>query len=253
MLRRYIELILYKTYADLRAESERTYLGFLWWIFEPVMFMAVFYVFFGLLMAQRTENYVPFLLIGLTSWQWFKSCITHGGNTILNSYGLVQYVRLPKIIFPIILILTDSVKFLFILALLLLFLWIYGYSVTVHYLALPLVLLVQLLFISGATLVLAAVVPFFPDLRFVVENILLAVFFMSGIFMDSSIVPPKYLSYYHLNPMVNLIGDYRDILMHAAWPDWSGLLLIALLSCALITVGWAFIRRFEYTYPKISL
>ena len=63
-LARYIELILYKTYADLRAETERTYLGFLWWIFEPVLYMTVFYVFFGLLLGHKTDDFVPFLLIG---------------------------------------------------------------------------------------------------------------------------------------------------------------------------------------------
>lgn len=42
---RYSELIIYKTYADLKAETERTYLGFLWWIFEPLLYMSVFMFF----------------------------------------------------------------------------------------------------------------------------------------------------------------------------------------------------------------
>jgi lipopolysaccharide transport system permease protein len=53
------------------------------------------------------------------------------------------------------------------------------------YLALPAVLMVQLLLTTALTLFLAAIVPFLPDLRFVIENILLAVFFMSGIFIKS--------------------------------------------------------------------
>jgi lipopolysaccharide transport system permease protein len=253
VLSKYIELIFYKTYADLRAETERTYLGFMWWVFEPIMFMGVFYIFFGFLLDQRTENYVPFLLIGLTSWQWFKSCLSHGAETILGGHSLMQQVHLPKVIFPIILILTDTVKFIFILILLLLFLWIYGYGIGMPYLALPAVLIVQLLFTTALTFLLAAIVPFLPDLRFVVENVLLAIFFMSGIFIEASVVPEAYRHYYYMNPIVNIIESYRDILMYNTWPDGSTLLIIGIISSFGIWLGTRLIARFEYVYPKVMV
>ena len=250
-LARYIELILYKTYADLRAETERTYLGFLWWIFEPVLYMTVFYVFFGLLLGHKTDDFVPFLLIGLTAWQWFKSCLSHGSETILGARHVMQQIHLPKVIFPIILILTDSVKFLFIFTLLLIFLWSYGYTVSSAYLALPVLLIVQLLFTTAITLFLAAIVPFVPDLRFVVENLLTAVFFMSGIILKAEAVPETYRGYYYLNPIVNIIEDYRNILMYGTWPNWSTLLIITVISLIAIGLGNRLIAHFEYLYPKI--
>ncbi|MDM8560284.1 ABC transporter permease [Candidatus Parabeggiatoa sp. HSG14] len=217
------------------------------------MFMTVFYVFFGFLLPYSTENYVPFLLVGLTSWQWFKSCLSHGSETILGGHSLMQQVHLPKIIFPIILLLTDTVKFIFIFVLLLIFLWIYGYGIDMPYLALPGVLIVQLLFSTALTFLLAAIVPFLPDLRFVVENILLAVFFMSGIFMDANIVPEAYRHYYYMNPIVNIIESYRNILMHNTWPDGSALLIIAVISLIGIWLGARLIARFEYVYPKVMI
>ena len=250
-LLRYSELIIYKTYADLRAETERTYLGFLWWIFEPILYMSVFYVFFGLLLKHGTPNYVPFLLTGLTAWQWLKSCISHGAETILKAHSFMQQVHLPKVIFPIILVLTDTVKFLFIFALLLIFLWIYGYSVDITYLALPAVLIVQLLFTMALVFFLAAIVPFLPDLRFVVENILLALFFMSGVMIRGDIVPEAYKQYYYSNPIVIIIESYRDILMHNVWPNGSALLIIGVVSLIGIWLGTRLIARFEYIYPKI--
>ncbi len=253
LLSRYTELILYKTYADLRAETERTYLGFLWWVFEPIMYMSIFYIFFGILLGQKTDNYVPFLLIGLTAWQWLKSCLSHGAETILGGHNLMQHVHLPKVLFPIILIMTDTVKFVFIFILLLLFLWIYGYTIGIAYLALPAVLIVQLLFTTALTLFLAAIVPFLPDLRFVIENILLAVFFMSGIFIKGDIVPEAYRDYYYWNPIVNIIEAYRDILMHNAWPDGSTLFIIGVISLVGIWLGARLIARFEYIYPKVMI
>lgn len=253
MFKQYLDLILYKTYADLRAETERTYLGFLWWIFEPIMFMGVFYMVFGVLYKNNIENFAQFLLIGLVVWQWFKSSLAHGEQSILQNRPLMQQVYLPKLVFPIILMLTDSVKFLFVFALLLLFLWSSGYLPNQYYVALPLVLLVQWLFIFACTLFLSAIVPFVPDIRFVVENFLTAVFFMSGLFFKASeFVPQELQFYFYLNPMANLIEDYRHILMYGQWPDWSALWMIALVSALGIAFSIWLLRRFEYIYPRIT-
>lgn len=251
---RYIELILYKTYADLRSETERTYLGFMWWIFEPIMYMSIFYVMFGVLLGHRTDDYVPFLLVGLTVWQWFKSCLSHASETILGAHFLMKHVHLPKIIFPIILILMDTVKFLFIFSLLLAFLWLRGYTINEHYWSLPAIFMVQLLLITACSLILASVVPFLPDLRFVVENVLTAVFFMSGVFLDVSKlehVLDFHKQLYYLNPMVNLIEAFRNVLMYSQPPNWFALILIAIFSLVGIWFGKYLIDKFEYTYPKV--
>ncbi|EIJ43651.1 ABC-type polysaccharide/polyol phosphate export system, permease component [Beggiatoa alba B18LD] len=250
-LARYGELILYKTYADLKAESERTYLGFLWWIFEPILYMSVFYIFFGVLLGHGTDDYVPFLLVGLTMWQWFKSCVTHGSETILNGRHLMQQVHLPKVLFPIILILTDTVKFFFILSILLGFLWFSGYEISLNYLMLIPLILIQLFFIAGVTFIIAAIIPFIPDLRFVIENFLLAVFFLSGVIVKPEVIPEAYRSLYYLNPMVSLLENYRSVLLYNKMPSMTGLFALIGISLAMVWLGYSLISRFEYRYPKV--
>ncbi|HPQ27545.1 MAG TPA: hypothetical protein PLQ82_03640 [Desulfobacteraceae bacterium] len=62
--RRYIELVFFKAYANLRSEAARTYLSFLWWIIDPVLFMSVYYVVFAVLLQRGTKGYIPNLSIG---------------------------------------------------------------------------------------------------------------------------------------------------------------------------------------------
>jgi lipopolysaccharide transport system permease protein len=45
-MNRYLELILYRAYADLKAEAARGYLGVLWWIIEPLLYLGMFSVYF---------------------------------------------------------------------------------------------------------------------------------------------------------------------------------------------------------------
>lgn len=246
-----VELILFSTYAELRAERARSYLGLLWWVVEPAMNMATFYLVFAVIFKSGGPDYVPFLLIGLTLWQWFKSCISHGGYSIWQQLPLIRQVKLPLQVFPSVQILADTVKFLCILALLLVVLWCSGYPPNITYLALLPVLLVELVFVAAATYVVAAVVPLVPDLRFVIEQVLQVVMFLSGIVFSLDGLPANLRYWFALNPIVELVDAGRGILMHAQWPNWFALGRVALVSLALYALGSFLITRLTPRYVKL--
>jgi homopolymeric O-antigen transport system permease protein len=246
-----IELTLFSTYAELRAERARSYLGLLWWVIEPAMNMAVFYLVFAVIFKMGGADYVPFLLIGLTLWQWFKSCISHGGYSIWQQLPLIRQVKLPLQVFPNVQILADTVKFLCIMALLLIVLWCSGYPPNITYLALLPVLLVEMIFVAAATYVVAAVVPLVPDLRFVIEQVLQVVMFLSGIVFSLDGLPPDLRRWFALNPIVELVDAGRGILMHAQWPNWVSLGRVALISLVMYAFGSFLITRLTPRYVKL--
>ena len=246
-----VELVLFSTYAELRAERARSYLGLLWWIVEPAMNMGVYYLVFAVIFRMGGADYIPFLLIGLTLWQWFKSCISHGGYSIWQQLPLVRQVKLPLQVFPSVQILADTVKFLCILAILLVVLWCTGYPPNVTYIALLPVLLVELIFVAACTYVVAAVVPLVPDLRFVIEQVLNVVMFLSGVVFALDGLPPELRRWFEFNPIVELIDAGRGILMRAQWPDWAALGRVALVSLALYAFGAWLIARLTPRYVKL--
>ena len=77
-------------------------------------------------------------------------------------------------------ILADTVKFAFILALLLVMLWSLGYTPNRTYLALLPVLAVEIVFVRRRPIWSPPIMPFVPDLRFVIEQVLQVVMFVSG-------------------------------------------------------------------------
>ena len=248
--RRIRDLISYKTYADLRAEASKTYINYLWWVIDPVLGMLVFYLVFGLLFQRDGEGYVAFLLTGLVVWNWYRQTIGHAGNTILNGKGLMNQVHVPKIVFPLVTLLTDLTKFALVFILLLVFLWISGHWPSQAYLALPLLLLVQLLLISALALLLAGLVPYLPDLRFLVDNLLQLQFFLSGIFFSAQDIPAKFQPWFYLNPMASLLDDYRAVLLHQTWPHWGRLGLVALFSILVLAMAIAWIQAHDRDYPR---
>jgi lipopolysaccharide transport system permease protein len=248
----YLELVLFSTYAELRAERARSYLGLVWWVLEPAMMMATFYLVFAVILKSGAPDYVPFLLVGLAIWQWFKSCVTHAGYAIWTNLPLIRQVKLPTLVFPSVQILADTVKFGYIMALLLVILWSTGYPPNMTYLALIPVLLVELVFAAGAAYLVAAIVPLIPDLRFVIEQFLTVVMFLSGVVFALDSVPEPMRQWFRLNPVAVLVDAARGILMHARWPDWTALAQVGVISLAMCALGAYVVARLTPRYVKLA-
>ena len=67
---RYANVVRYQTYAGLKAEVSRTYLGVAWWLLEPTLAAVTMHIVFGLLLSSgspssaiaRRAAFFPFLL-----------------------------------------------------------------------------------------------------------------------------------------------------------------------------------------------
>lgn len=252
-LRRYLSLIFYKTYADLRAESERTYVGYLWWVVEPVVSMAVYYVVFSVILSRGGPDYVAFLFAGVVPWRWFQSTVMRGSSAILSSRGLMQQVYLPKLVLPITSFLADTFKFVFVFLLLLGFLFFSGYRFGTAYLALPAVLGTQALLIAALTVLFAGVTPFLPDLKVVLQNVMRLWFFLSGVFYDLDVFSERAQEYLRLNPMAVILESYRAVMIEGRIPDLGALAVFAALSAATLLFAIQLVRKLDYVYPKLKL
>jgi len=250
-MRAHLDLIKYKVYAELSAEAARTFLGILWWVIEPVLYMSVFYFIFGVLFQRGGEGFVYFLLVGLVVWKWFDSSIRSGMVSLQTNAAVIVQVYQPKFIFPVIVVLINTAKFLFVMLLLLLFLLVSGKPASASWLALLPLISVQCVFIASITSLFATVIPFVPDFKWVVENGLTMLFFLSGVFFDISAMPENFQVWLRLNPMAVLIDNYRNVLLQGQMPDWWQLFWVLLFSSILIVAALRVFNRFDRIYPKL--
>ena len=249
--RYFIDLVIQKAKAGLRAEASRGYLGVLWWVIEPVIYMGVFYIVFAHLRGRGDKNFVMFLLTGLIVWKWFHASVNTGSSSLMTNAGLMNLVYLPKIVFPLTNIAVNTFKFFIIVALFLVFMQFSNIQPSLAWALLPVLILVELLLIVAVTSLLAAVMPFFPDLRVILDNLLIMMFFLSGIFFDIAKMPESVKGYLQLNPMAVLITMYRDLLLHGVAPDWRSIVFVTLFSLAVFFPALWLYRRFDRVYPKI--
>lgn len=250
-LRNSVEIILYKSFTDIKAEAARSYLGLLWWIIEPVMYLCTFYVLFVLVLKRGGPNYVPIFLCGVVVWKWFDSGLKGGNQAISVHRGLLLQVYVPKYIFPIIAVLGSTVRFLPVFAIFTIFLLLYGIPVHTTWLAVPILMFVQFCLVMALAMLVGAVTPFLPDLKVVINNGMMMLFFLSGVFFNINQVHEPLKSYLLLNPMARLIDQYRNVMIHGIGPDYDSLMVIFFVSVAIGFIALILFHQLDHKYGKV--
>ena len=115
-----------------------------------------------------------------------------------------------------------------------------------------LVFLVQLVLIIALSVVVAAVVPFIPDLVLVIPPLLRLTMFLSGVFYSQSMIPPEYVPYFRYNPMAGLIMEYRKVMLYGQFPDFVYLFKIALISSLILAFGLWLLAKLDRVYPRLT-
>jgi len=253
-LSHFFQLVLVKVGLNLRSEASKSYLNYLWWILEPALFVAVFYVVFGVLLERGGPGFVAFLVCGKIPYLWYSRSVMNSSGSIIAGRRLIGQVYIPKLFFPLVVILQDFVKQLFVFGLLLVFLVLYGTEISAAWLYLPLVVMTQILFILASGLLAASIVPIIPDFRYIISTGLMLLMFGSGIFYSyKEFVDPSYQSIFLSNPMAALLKNYRQVLLDGLAPDFDRLALIA-FSCICVTVIMSYVlRKYSGEYSRLAI
>jgi lipopolysaccharide transport system permease protein len=250
--KQYLAIIAFKTKTELKTEVQRTYLGFLWWIFEPLMFLGIFYLVFTNLRESKVENFIQFLLVGLVFWKWFAASISQSSGVVLIQINLLRQVKIPAWLFPIIKVSASFFKFIIIFALLLTMLWSTGFYPSFNSLYIFEIILLQYLLITGFVLTLSSIIPFIPDIKNIVDNLMMGLFFLSGIFFSINDMPEKFREILYLNPMVHIIENARLVLINNKPPNHLHLLFVLGVALFFIILGLLLFKNLQNKYVKLS-
>jgi lipopolysaccharide transport system permease protein len=251
---RFWQLVAVKIAFNLRAEVSVYYLSYAWWVLEPIMYMAVFYVVFGIFLARGTQDYVPFLLTGLVPWLWFAKTIGNSTLAIVSAKSLIGERRIAKSFFPLVVVGQDFVKQSLIFVLLLIYLLGYGIQPNAGWLWLFPMIGAQILLTYACALAVALAVAFARDTRFLVSTGLILGLMGSGIFYSyTDVIHPEHRALFLANPIASLLASYRNVLLHEQPPLDNSLLLISVGSALAILALHRLTNRLDNKLTRLLI
>src|SRR5699024_9189053 len=109
-LKKYWKYTRYAAKSQLKSEVASSYLNWLWWILDPLLFMLV-YTFIALVVFKKSVEYFPvFVFIGLTCWNFFNKCVLGSVKVVKNNRQIVTKVYIPKFLLVVQKMLVNGFK-----------------------------------------------------------------------------------------------------------------------------------------------
>ena len=250
--RQFIELVRYKVASNLKAEINRYALSYLWWVIEPALHLLILYIVFGIFFKGNShERFIPFLFCGLAPWFWFNKSISDGMESILKGRQIIRDTYIPKYFFSTVSIIMNLFKGLILWVILIVVLVISGFYPSKLWLYLPLIILLELLLIASIVYFVSIIVPYFLDLKYIINTALQILMFSAGIFYDYKTMPEVYHKIFLINPVALLINMYRDVLMYQKPINLGNYLYILLFVCVFGVLSYVVHKKLDKEIPKV--
>lgn len=261
---------------DLKVRYKNSRLGFVWSIAPPLMQVAVI----TFVLTRATGVYAHFgsfsayLLVAMIPWTYFNTALLDSSQSILNMYGVIKKVDLPRELIPLASAISNFIHFL--MSWLVFFVYWWGIRrapILPTSLLLPYLLFVQFMLVTGLSLLVSCLNVFYEDVKYIL-GIVLQMFFFAlpimylveqfqystgrGQWWHEAVVTA-----YRLNPLTALITAYRMILLqpptdretladlkidHMLPLDYGSLVTVGLFSFVILLGGyWYFnLRKWQF-------
>ena len=239
----------------LRVRYAQAALGVGWAVLQPLVFLAVFVIFFGGIAGfggGGSVGYAAFAIAALVPWQFVSSSVSFGGDALIGNAELVRKVYFPReapVLGTIGSYLPDlGIGLLLVLALA----PITGAEIGWQIVFVPLLCVAILVPAVAVAIPLAGLAVYYRDFKYALPTGVQLWFFASPVVYPITVVSPEWRWLYALlNPVVGMLEGFRRVLAEGASPDW-GLLGISLASSlVLLLAGLRVFKRLEGEFADV--
>ncbi|CCH17281.1 ABC transporter permease [Micromonospora lupini] len=224
--------------AKLVASYSNAKLGQLWQVLTPLTNAAVYYLIFGVVLAQNSiPNFIAYLTTGLFIFNFTQSAILAGTQSISSNLGLIRALHFPRASLPLSTTITQFQQLLASMVVLIGIVLVTGEPITLDWLMLVPALLLQAVFNAGVVLLVARLGSKASDLKQVMPFVMRTWMYGSGVLYSVSLferLPGWATTLVQFNPLLVYIELARYALLEQA-----PLLNESLTQLWLVAAGWA--------------
>jgi ABC-2 type transport system permease protein len=272
-----LELLTELVRKDLKVKYKNSALGFIWSLANPLLYLAVFTLVFGVFLKNNVPWFAVLFMSGFLIWSFFNSATLDATGAVVGNANLVRKVRFPRVVLPL-----ASVGFAGVhlaLQLLVFFLFLipsYPDAFGPQLLLLVPALAVTVIFTVAMSLLASALNVRYRDVQHLLEIALLAWFWLTPIVYPVTLVRNELAAsgvlwmfkFYMANPMTAVVvAAQRAVYVHPVVIGNDGklvqvlptggygfylqwLAVAAVVSAVLLVIGlWTF-RRLQADFAE---
>jgi lipopolysaccharide transport system permease protein len=252
----YRDLLLLFVKRDVVTLYKQTILGPLWYIIQPLFTSVVFTLVFNTIAKIDTGVIPPFLfnLAGVTSWNYFKACLTGTADTFKKNQNIFGKVYFPRIIMPLSVVISNLLKFGIQIGILIVF---YLYFVftgslirpSIYILTFPLIILFMGMLGLGLGMIISSMVTKYRDLSFLVSFGVQLLMYVSLVSLPYNLFVENDLTWAVVyNPMAHIIELSRYVILGDGTISFFGIAYTIAISVVVLFAGILIFNKTEKSF-----
>ena len=249
----YRDLLFFLLWREIKVRYSQMAFGPLWIIIAPLGQMIIYSVLLGAVARLPSEGvpYALFTFVGLLPWQFFANTTRQTADSLVNQRGVIAKVYFPRLIIPLVAMLAGMVDFLASLVVLAIMMLFFRVVPSWALMTLPFFFMLASMLGLGIGLWLAGLNVKFRDTAIGLGFALDVLRFLSPVVYSASLIPERWQTLYHLNPLTTVIEGFRWALLGVgSGPNWTAAWAVLLALIVLIS-GAFYFRRTERTIVDI--
>jgi len=237
---------------EFKVRYAQSYLGMAWLVLEPLfLVMTLSYIFTVIGRTSGGGHPFPlFFFSGLLPWNYFIRCFNSGTNSFIFDADLIKKIYYPREISIFKHIGVGFIDYLFANVSFIVLLIVFNYSINWYYLYIPVLLLLETVFLYCITLLTASLNVYVRDVGIIVNTLSGIWFWFTPIIFHYPFSGRSKILYY-INPMAGIISNFRTIILENQAPIFVQLYSIVGYTIVFALIGWVAFHKLEKEFVDV--
>jgi lipopolysaccharide transport system permease protein len=239
-LRHALDFVQAAVWAQIRAEFNQYFLGWLWWILEPVTSALTFF-FVVFLFFHLPGDRLWIIIVSVIAFRWFGRSVDIAAHLASQFAPFVRTGGVSMQLLFVTFLAKETIVFAIAMTVIMIPVAIWAHPLSPHLLELPLVIICQGLLVYWASALAMIIGGLVHDVGKVIGLLVSIWFYFSpGLYIrtDAAHLPHLVLDILQLNPFWTILSAWQSILVRGKASDVGALLLwiaVNAIVCVLAT------------------
>ena len=235
--KQYINVIRELTRREIKRKYARSFLGVIWSVLNPLLYMAVVTFVFSYLFSKGIENYPAYYLTGYIIFTLIATGSTTSMTALKDNRNLMLKTKWARQTFVLSRVYTSFVNFLLSCISYVIVLIVFRVNVGWTVVFFPLDIFFVMIFLIGLSYALSIWHVFLGDAKIIYGTIIMVIRFFSGLFYNVDTIDPGIRTFISFNPIYVFIKVARDSTLYGKIPEMSFLVQMVIWSVGMFIIG----------------
>jgi lipopolysaccharide transport system permease protein len=240
---------------DLITQYKQTVLGPFWFVLQPLLTTAVFFIVFGRIANIPTDGIprIPFYMSGVIVWNLFSLTLVHASESLTANIHILSKIYFPRLIIPLAQAISSLARFgvqFLLFVLILIFYDFKGATLSLGWTValLPLLILYVALLGFSVGLIISALTTRYRDLAVGLSFGMQLWMYATPIVYPLTLVPRNLRPLYLLNPVVPALESFKNIFFGSSVPRLESFAAAGMIATCLLLFGLFLFGRIERSF-----